>query len=110
MGQTEIIELSVVAGVAIFVVLATILVLRKGRAYQALSPESRPRRWVLFSFLVLFVLFLVWFPVWLLWPKALVARVLGVLFAATFLVVTLTFKRFSKVVDWYIQRRGWPLR
>src|SRR5215469_15642680 len=33
-------------------------------------PDARPRRWVLISMLVLFLIFLVWFPLWMTWPHA----------------------------------------
>jgi hypothetical protein len=60
--------------------------------------------------LSLFAMFLMWFPVWLFWPQALVSRLLTVLFGITFFVVGITLTRFSGLVDWIIKRRGRPLR
>jgi len=102
--------LALMLGLGISVVAASISILRRGRLYHRLNPEARPRRWVLISLLFLFAVFIVWFPVWMRWPHALISRVLTGLFGITFLGVALTFKWFSRIVDGYIQRRGWPLR
>lgn len=95
---------------AVFAVSLSILVLRRGRFYHSLNPNSRPRRWVLFSLLFLLAVFTMWFPIWFLWPQALVSRVLTVLFGIAFFVVGMTLKWFSGLVDWFIKRRGGPLR
>lgn len=60
--------------------------------------------------LILLVVFIVWFPVWMIWPHATIARLLTGLFGITFFVVGLTAKWFSSLVDAYIMRKGWPLR
>ena len=109
----DLIVFGILGGIGIFAVLASIiLVLNKGRIYRSLRPESRPRRWVLFSLLVVFVAFLVWFPVWLLWPHALMARILTALFGVAFFVVfmALRWRLLSDLIDSFVQRRGWPLR
>ena len=64
------------------------------------------------SDLLLFLLavFVVWFPVWMAWPHALVSQLLTGLFGIKFAVVGLTFKWLSPLVDLYIKRKGWPLR
>jgi hypothetical protein len=85
-------------------------ILLRGKIYHWLKPESRPRRWVLISCLVLFAVFAVWFPVWMTWPRSLIAKALTLTFAVVFAVVGLTFKWFYSVVDSYFQRKGWPLR
>lgn len=98
----------VAAGIAAIV--TSIIILRKGKLYHSLKPESRPRRWVLFACLILFGVWIVAFPLWLIWPHALAARVLLMIFALTFFVVGVTMRWFSGLVDWYYERRGWPLR
>jgi len=97
----------VIAGVA--AVMTAVIILRKGKLYHRLKPESRPRRWVLLSCLILFGVWIISFPVWLIWPHALVPRILLLVFAVTFFVVGITLRWFSGVVDWYYKRRGWPL-
>jgi hypothetical protein len=87
-----------------------IAILRKGGLYHRLKPEARPRRWVLFLCPILFGVFWVCFPVWVIWPQAFISRVLLLIFALTFAVVGLALKRFHWLVDWYCKRRGWPLR
>jgi hypothetical protein len=56
-------------------------VLLRGRIYQHLKPQSRPRRWVLVSMLLLFSAFAVWFPVWMSWPQLVLAKILTIVLA-----------------------------
>ena len=88
----------------------SIALLGRGKLYHRLSPETRPRRWVLISVLVLAAVFIVWFPVWMTWPHALISRLLLGLFGITFFVVGLTLKWLSPLVDGYVKRKGWSLR
>src|SRR5215469_1400696 len=74
----------------------SISILRRGKLYRRMNPETRPRRWVLISLLFLFAVFIVWFPVWIRWPHALISRVLTGLFGIAFAVVGLTIKRFHR--------------
>jgi hypothetical protein len=60
--------------------------------------------------LLLFAVFVVWFPVWFFWPQALISRVLTALFAVVWGVELLTLRWFSGLVDRFVERRGWPLR
>lgn len=95
---------------ATIAVTTSILILARGRFYHSLKPDSRPRRWVLFSLLFLFGVFLVWFPIWYLWPHSLVARVLLFLFSVTFFCVGMSLKWFGPFIDRVIKRSGRPLR
>jgi O-antigen/teichoic acid export membrane protein len=95
---------------AVAAVAISIAMLRRGELYHRLKPENRPRRWVLLSMLVLFAVFLVWFPVWITWPHALISHLLTLLFGVAFFLVCMTFRWFSGTVDAYIARKGWPLR
>lgn len=104
------IVLGVLAGIGIFAVVFSVVILRRGKLYHRLSPESRPRRWVLLLLLILLVVFVVWFPVWMTWPHGSISRFLTLLFAITFFAAGITLKWFSGVVDYYIRRKGWPLR
>jgi O-antigen/teichoic acid export membrane protein len=88
----------------------SILMLRRGKLYHRLSPNARPRRWVLISLLTLFAVFAIWFPVWITWPHALISRILTLLFGATFFIVGMSFKWLSGLVDQFVKRKGWPLR
>ena len=75
-----------------------------------MKPESRPRRWVLWSCLFVFAAFIVWLPFWLIWPESLFSRVLLLIFALSLCSFGMTYKWLSGVVDWYFKRKGWPLR
>ena len=88
----------------------SISILRRGRFYHWLKPDSRPRRWVLILMLGLFAVFVIWFPVWMIWPHALISRVLTLLFAVTWGIGFLTLRWFSGLVDRLVQRKGWSLR
>ncbi len=105
-----IIVLSLLVGLGISAIVLSIIILHRGKLYHQLNPEARPRRWVLVFLLVLFAVFITWFPVWMTWPHALISRFLTGLFGITFGAVGLTFKWFSKLVDEYVLRKGWPLR
>jgi hypothetical protein len=86
------------------------MILCRGKLYHRLSPEARPRRWVLISLLVLLAVFVIWFPVWITWPNALISRLLLGLFGLTFFTVGMTIKWVAPLVDSYVKRRGWHLR
>jgi hypothetical protein len=60
--------------------------------------------------MVLFAVFLVWFPVWITWPRSLIGRILTAVFTITFGVIGLELRVFDRLVDKYIARRGWQLR
>jgi hypothetical protein len=105
-----IIVISLVVGLGISAVVLSIIILRRGKLYHRLRPDVRPRRWILISLLFLFAVFVIWFPVWMTWPNALISRLLLGLFGVTFLLVALTIKWLTPLVDSYVKRRGWPLR
>jgi len=95
---------------AIASVAVTLNVLLRGRIYQRLRPQSRPRRWVLLSTLLVFTAFAAWFPVWVSWPQSVIAKILTVVFGLVFFFVGITLKWFTPLVDRYVQRKGWPLK
>ena len=105
-----IIVISLVVGLGISAVVLSIIILRRGNLYHRLRPEARPRRWILISLLFLFAVFVIWFPVWMTWPNALISRLLLGLFGVTFFLVSMTIKWLTPLVDSYVKRRGWPLR
>jgi len=67
---------------AVFVTVASILILRGGKFYHRIPAKSRPRRWFVAIFFSYFVLFCLWFPVWMFYPRSMFSRILGFLFAA----------------------------
>ena len=77
---------------AIFVTVASILILWGGKVYHKIPEKSRPRRWFVAIFFSYFVLFCLWFPVWLLYPRSIASHGLGFLFAA--------FTAF--IASWYV--------
>jgi hypothetical protein len=104
------IVLGVLCALGIVSVTLSIIILRRGKLYHRISPDARPRRWVLIALLVLLTIFLVWFPVWVTWPHALISRLLTGLFGFTFFAVLMTIEWLSGIVDRYIERKGWALR
>jgi O-antigen/teichoic acid export membrane protein len=105
-----VIVIGLVVALGISAVVLSVSILLRGKLYHRLKPEARPRRWVLTSLLFLFAVFTIWFPVWIMWPDALVSRVLLALFGITFFVVGVAFKWFAPLVDSYVKRKGWQLR
>ena len=105
-----IIVLGLLIGLGVVSVGLSIVILRRGKLYHRLSSEGRPRRWVLIFLLVLVAVFIVWFPVRVTWPHALISRLLTGLFGITFFVVLFTLKWLSPLVDRYVKRKGWPLQ
>lgn len=104
------IALGLLAALAIFAVWLSVAILLRGKLYHRLKPDACPRRWVLISLLALLLIFLLWFPVWMTWPHAPIARFLTVLLGIAFAIVGLTLKWFRPLVDAYFIRKGWPLR
>ena len=95
---------------AISAVVLSIMILSRGKLYERLSPETRPRRWILISVLVLFAIFVIAFSVWMMWPDALVSRVLLGAFGVAFFLVGFTIRLLTPQVDAYVKRKGWQLR
>jgi hypothetical protein len=97
-------------GFAISAVVVSIMILSRGKLYERLSPETRPRRWILICVLVLFAIFVISFSVWMMWPDALVSRVLLGAFGVVFFVVGFAIRLLTPQVDAFVERRGWQLR
>jgi len=97
-------------GFAISAVVVSIMILSRGKLYERLSPETRPRRWILICVLVLFAIFVIAFSMWMMWPDALVSRVLLGGFGVVFFLVGFAIRLLTPQVDAYVERRGWQLR
>jgi hypothetical protein len=95
---------------AVLSISISVIILARGRFYHWLKPESRPRRWVLFSMLVLFGIFLIWFALWMLLPQSVITRAITLVFGVTFFVIATAIKWFIPLVDRFVKRRGWSLR
>lgn len=67
---------------AVFVIVASILILSGGKVYHKIPEKSRPRRWFVAIFFSYFVMFCLWFPVWFFYPHSLISQVLSFIFAA----------------------------
>ena len=110
MNHTTAIVFSCLTALAVVVISTSIALLRRGRFYHWLAPDSRPRRWVLILLLAEFAIFLLWFPIWMAWPDALVSKTLLVIWAICWGIGLLVLKWFSGLIDLWIRRKGWPLR
>jgi hypothetical protein len=67
---------------AVFVTVASILILSGGKVYHKIPKKSRPRRWIIAIFFSYFVVFCVGFPVWFFYPRSIVSHVLRSIFLA----------------------------
>lgn len=103
---------SFLAILAVASIAASLDILFRGELYRSLKPNSRPRRWVMVVLLLSLATTFVWLPVFLMWPHAVITRVLTVFWGTIFFSVTLTlrFEWLSGAVDQWITRRGWQLR
>jgi quinol-cytochrome oxidoreductase complex cytochrome b subunit len=95
---------------AVAAVWASLDILFKGPLYHRIKPASRPRRWVLIVLLVMFAAFIVWIPIWAIWPHTLISKVSTILFGVAFCGGLLVLRNFSWLVDLIYKRKGWPLR
>jgi hypothetical protein len=66
---------------AVFITVASILILSGGKLYQKIPEKWRPRRWFIGIFFSYFVLFCLWFPVWFFYPRSIPSYILSFLFA-----------------------------
>ena len=66
---------------AVFVTVASILILSGGKVYHKIPEKSRPRRWFVAIFFSYFLLFCGWFPVWFFYPRSVISHVLSFIFA-----------------------------
>src|ERR1700730_6035043 len=76
----------------VFVTAASILILCGGKLYHRIPEKSRPRRWFVAIFFSYFILFCLWFPILLFYPRSIASHVLGFSFA--------TFTAF--IGAWYV--------
>ena len=67
---------------AVFVTVASILILSGGKVYHKIPEGSRPRRWLVAIFFSYFVTFCLWFSAWFFYPNSTIARVWSFIFAA----------------------------
>src|SRR5579864_5033203 len=65
---------------AVFVTVASILILSGGKVYNKIPEKSRPRRWFVAIFFSYFVTFCAWFPVWFFYPRSTISRALSFFF------------------------------
>ncbi len=67
---------------ALFVIVASLIVLSGGKLYHKIPEKSRPRRWFVGIFFAYFLTFCVWFPVWVFFSLSNVSHVLTFVFGA----------------------------
>lgn len=67
---------------AVFVTVASILILSGGKVYHQIPEKSRPRRWFVGIFLSYFVVFCLWFAVWFFYPHSTTAHIMSFMFGA----------------------------
>ena len=111
MNDASLLLLSGLILLAVVTVSALVNILLRGKLYQKMQPDSRPRRWVLYALLSLFAAFAIWFPVWMTWHSIpLVAKALTLTLGIVFGVAGFTLRWLRGPVDLFVQKRGWPLR
>jgi hypothetical protein len=67
---------------AVFVTVASILILSGRKVYHKIPEKSRPRRWFVAIFFSYFVVFCAWFAVWFFYPRSIISHILSFIFAA----------------------------
>ena len=67
---------------AVFVTVASILILSGGKVYNKIPEKSLPRRWFVAIFFSYFATFCVWFPVWFFYPRSIISHALSFIFLA----------------------------
>ena len=80
---------------AVFVTVASILILSGGTVDHKIPQKSRPRRWFVAIFFSYFVTFCVSLPVWFFYPRSIPSHILSFIFGA--------FTAF--IVAWYVLGR-----
>lgn len=110
MNTTSQLVLAGLLVLTLVVIGTSVNILLRGSIYRWLKPASRPRRWVLVALLLLFAVFAVWFPIWMAWPDTIIAKALTLTFGVAFCIVGFTLRWFTRVVDAFVVRKGWPLR
>ena len=81
-SKTTLLVLVFLSLLAIFVTVASILILSGGKVYHKIPEKSRPRRWFVAIFFSYFVTFCVWFAVWFFYPRSIISHVLSFIFGA----------------------------
>lgn len=84
MGQSKVTLLvtAFLSLLAVFVIVASVLILSGGKIYHRIPEKSRPRRWLVAIFFSYFVTFCVWFPVWFFYPRSMISHVSSFIFGA----------------------------
>ena len=81
-SRTTLLVIAFLSLLAVFVTVASILILSGGKAYHKIPEKSRPRRWFVAIFFSYFVTFCVWFPVWFIYPRSTISHVCSFIFLA----------------------------
>ena len=81
-SKATLLVVALLAFLAVFVTVASILILSGGKVYHRIPEKWRPRRWFVAIFFSYFVMFCLWFPVWSFYPRSLISQILSSIFAA----------------------------
>jgi len=107
MGAIDVLSIAtIILACLLLLAILAMLIFRNG-LYAHIPASARPRRWLVIPVTTVFVLFVVWFPIWLRWPRSPVSIVLTVIFGATFGVVFAILSNFAEVFEWIWSRMGW---
>jgi hypothetical protein len=80
-SKATLLVLAFLGVLALFVTVASILILKGGKLYRRIPEKSRPRRWFVAIFFSYFVVFCLWFPAWFFYRHSIASRVLSFVFA-----------------------------
>ena len=94
-SKLTLLVISFLSLLAVFVTVASILILSGGKVYHRIPEKSRPRRWFVGIFFSYFVTFGVWFAAWFFYPRSIISHVLSFIFG--------TFSAF--IGAWYVLGR-----
>jgi len=81
-SKSTLLVIALLSLLAVFVTVASILILSGGKVYHRIPEKARPRRWLVAIFFSYFVMFCVWFPVWFFFPRSIISHIFSFIFAA----------------------------
>jgi hypothetical protein len=82
-SKTPVLLVALFGLLAVFVTVASIMILSGGKVYHKIPEKSRPRRWLVGIFFSYFVVFCLWFATWFFYPHSTTAHATSFLFGAS---------------------------
>jgi hypothetical protein len=81
-SKATVLAIAFLSLLAVFVTVASILILSGGKLYHRIPEKSRPRRWFVGIWFSYFVTFCLWFVAWFFYPRSIISLISSFLFGA----------------------------